>query len=73
MGDEAPAYDALNSLLQFSILMEAVPRIEGIEDFLDFKHVDEVARDIVREVSPRSVDAENRGCGVKYRHRDGAS
>jgi thioester reductase-like protein len=49
VGDEAPSHDALNSLLRFSVLMKAVPRMENLEGFLDFKHVDEVARDITRD------------------------
>ncbi|KAK3298364.1 putative hybrid PKS/NRPS enzyme [Chaetomium fimeti] len=78
VGAQAPAYDALNSLLRFSRLMGAVPRLgDGVEGFLDFKGVGEVAGDVVREalsfsssrgdggVGPVGVGV---GGGVRFRH-----
>jgi amino acid adenylation domain-containing protein len=46
VGDNAPSEDALNALLRFSILMRAVPQLENVEGYLDFKEVQAVAAEI---------------------------
>ncbi|KAK3332997.1 putative hybrid PKS/NRPS enzyme [Cercophora scortea] len=71
VGDQAPNSDALNALLRFSILLRAVPRMKGLVGFFDFKHVDEVAREIATQVTaaPASESpAEETAGRVAFRH-----
>ncbi|KAI2791888.1 Hybrid PKS-NRPS synthetase lepA [Penicillium oxalicum] len=47
IGDRAPASDALNAILRYSLKMKCLPKFSRVEGFFDFKKVEEVAQDLV--------------------------
>ncbi|KAE8382753.1 hypothetical protein BDV26DRAFT_253079 [Aspergillus bertholletiae] len=53
IGDQAPAQDALNSLLRYSATLGATPRLTKMEGYLDFQKVEVVAEEIVTLVTSR--------------------
>jgi amino acid adenylation domain-containing protein len=64
-GDRAPPSDAMNGVLRYTHLMRCIPRFERVEGYIDFKNVDEIARDLVS--SAISLAGETNS-GVRYRH-----
>lgn len=46
IGDKAPSEDAQNALLRYSILMRAVPKLENMDGYFDFKDVNVVAAEV---------------------------
>ncbi|KAK3693043.1 polyketide synthase module [Podospora appendiculata] len=68
VGDQAPSSDALNALLRFSILLRAVPRMRGLVGFFDFKHVNEVAREIATQVTAPSAGNPESTRKIVFRH-----
>ncbi|KAF7585621.1 hypothetical protein BBP40_010428, partial [Aspergillus hancockii] len=53
IGDQAPAQDALNSLLRFSATLGATPRLTRMEGYLDFQKVEIIAEEIASLVTSR--------------------
>ncbi|KAE8383864.1 male sterility protein-domain-containing protein [Aspergillus bertholletiae] len=49
-GDRAPSEDALNAILQFSVLMKVVPQFPNVRGFFDFEKVGVVADKIGKTV-----------------------
>ncbi|KAB8075230.1 hypothetical protein BDV29DRAFT_200962 [Aspergillus leporis] len=53
IGDQAPAQDALNSLLRYSATLGATPRLTRMEGYLDFQKVEIIAEEIAALVTSR--------------------
>ncbi|KAL4874424.1 acetyl-CoA synthetase-like protein [Aspergillus karnatakaensis] len=47
IGDGAPSTDTVNAVIQYSRKLSAVPALEGMDGYFDFKQVGEVANGIV--------------------------
>lgn len=67
IGDSAPSDDAQNALIRYSILLRAVPKLENMDGYLDFKNVDLVAGDIIEDVMAASKSQVEKG-RVTFRH-----
>lgn len=59
IGDQAPAQDALNSLLRYSDILGATPRLTRMEGYLDFQKVEIVAEEIATLVTSRFAERSN--------------
>ena len=68
IGEEAPSEDALNALLRFSLLMQAVPRPENVDGFFDFKDVHAVAAAIVAETVVMTDEDQLMRSSLRIRH-----
>ncbi|PLB44840.1 polyketide synthase A [Aspergillus steynii IBT 23096] len=72
IGDQAPAQDALNSLLRYSATLGATPRLTRMEGYLDFQKVETLAKDIATLVISRFTEASPRPSltpsGVSFFH-----
>ncbi|KAB8203738.1 hypothetical protein BDV34DRAFT_227013 [Aspergillus parasiticus] len=55
IGDQAPAQDALNSLLRYSVNLGATPRLTRMEGYLDFQKVEIIAEEIATLVISRFI------------------
>ncbi|KAI5358411.1 Putative fatty acyl-coenzyme A reductase, NAD-binding domain, NAD(P)-binding domain superfamily [Septoria linicola] len=68
IGDEAPLDDALNSILRFSILMDAVPRIASlpVAGYFDFAPVEAVAEAIAEAATDTAQPFQ-----IRFHHRSG--
>ncbi|KAE8133798.1 hypothetical protein BDV38DRAFT_179475 [Aspergillus pseudotamarii] len=72
IGDHAPAQDALNSLLRYSVRLGATPRLTRMEGYLDFQQVEIIAEEIATLVTSRfttsATAASSRTAGVSFFH-----
>ncbi|GFF78602.1 nonribosomal peptide synthetase 14 [Aspergillus lentulus] len=72
IGDQAPAQDALNSLLRYSVTLGATPRLTRMEGYLDFQKVEIIAEEIATLVTSRftkrSTAASSTAFGVSFFH-----
>ncbi|GAB1190868.1 hypothetical protein APSETT444_000033 [Aspergillus pseudonomiae] len=59
IGDQAPAQDALNSLLRYSVNLGATPRLTRMEGYLDFQKVEIIADEIATLVMSRFTKRSN--------------
>ncbi|OGM49764.1 polyketide synthase-nonribosomal peptide synthetase hybrid [Aspergillus bombycis] len=59
IGDQAPAQDALNSLLRYSVILGATPRLTRMEGYLDFQKVEIIADEISTLVMSRLTTHSN--------------
>ncbi|PIG79668.1 polyketide synthase-nonribosomal peptide synthetase hybrid [Aspergillus arachidicola] len=59
IGDQAPAQDALNSLLRYSVNLGATPRLTRMEGYLDFQKVEIIAEEIATLVTSRFTKRSN--------------
>ncbi|RAL07848.1 polyketide synthase A [Aspergillus homomorphus CBS 101889] len=74
IGDNAPDQDALNSLLHFSNLLSATPRLTNMDGYLDFQKVDILAEEIASEATsffPESSKRASSTSSVHFRHHSG--
>ncbi|KAI0552988.1 putative hybrid PKS-NRPS enzyme [Xylaria curta] len=72
IGDQAPAQDALNSLLRYSDILGATPRLTRMEGYLDFQKVEIVAEEIamlvISKFTQRSNASSSTTSGVSFFH-----
>ncbi|KAI1360185.1 putative hybrid PKS-NRPS enzyme [Xylaria arbuscula] len=72
IGDQAPAQDALNSLLRYSVILGATPRLTRMEGYLDFQKVEIIAEEIASLVisgfTKHSIALSPRTPGVSFFH-----
>lgn len=68
--DNVPALDIIHSLLEYSLLMKAVPDLTGSAGALDFVHLDTVATAVVAS-AVSSAQYETRESNVTYMHHCG--
>lgn len=72
IGDQAPAQDALNSLLRYSVNLGATPRLTRMEGYLDFQKVEIIAEEIATLVTSRFTKRSNTSSfttrGVSFFH-----
>ena len=72
IGDQAPAQDALNSLLRYSVNLGATPRLTRMEGYLDFQKVEIIAQEIAGLVTSRFTTRSNASSpttsGVSFFH-----
>nr|AFA26384.1 polyketide synthase A [Aspergillus flavus] len=72
IGDQAPAQDALNSLLRYSVNLGATPRLTRMEGYLDFQKVEIIAQEIAALVTSRFTKRSNTSSfttpGVSFFH-----
>lgn len=64
-GDRAPRSDAMNGVLQYTRFMRCIPRFKRVEGYIDFKNVDEIARDMVSSAISLAWGTSK---GIRYRH-----
>ncbi|KAK7210074.1 hypothetical protein V2G26_017252 [Clonostachys chloroleuca] len=71
-GDKAPPQDALNSLLRYSDILSATPRLTRMEGYLDFQKVEIIAEEIATMVTRRFTKLSNASkpatSGVSFFH-----
>ncbi|KAE8361488.1 hypothetical protein BDV27DRAFT_160678 [Aspergillus caelatus] len=72
ISDQAPAQDALNSLLRYSVRLGATPRLTRMEGYLDFQKVEIIAEEIATLVTSRftqrATAASSTTAGVSFFH-----
>ncbi|OQD63284.1 hypothetical protein PENPOL_c010G08089 [Penicillium polonicum] len=72
IGDQAPASDALNAILRYSLQMKCLPTFSHVEGFFDFKKVEEVAQDLISSAITMGRAREQAKAGdevkVRFRH-----
>ncbi|CAI6093653.1 unnamed protein product [Clonostachys chloroleuca] len=72
IGDKAPPQDALNSLLRYSDILSATPRLTRMEGYLDFQKVEIIAEEIATMVTRRFTKLSNASkpatSGVSFFH-----